>query len=405
MTPATFLQFAADRTTLLLALFERADVDEAELLALINKHRTDADPATDHLRRQLEEYGIIERSPIAETSFELTLPLRELFSWLTHKQRLSSATVLRGYLDDLKAEAKDLETAINGSDANMAMLSLKGIDGTIDRLRSLSMANRESTISESQALRSAGYGISSVVRFQTVRRLWERFLEPLRQLVDVKGEMEQRFESLRAVLDDGERHFITHGAVYRAFARTIARVTRLRRTALEDQRSSVQEVAPLYERMRRENLWVRGASSALQRIRKEGISSLGIDNRLGILSWRTQFLMSDEKLRARISGLVGYCPSGRAVIGDAPPPPPASFIPQAELRAKLKAALPVDDVLAFVLSSWPDLPLGPQLRAYGQVVSGEFGPIEAGEPKAEKTYAYKSGRIRAWPLKLMRVVP
>ena len=306
MTPASFLQFAADRTNLLLALFERGEVDDAELLALINKHRTEADPATDHLRRQLEEYGIIERSPISEIAFELTLPMRELFSWLTHKQRLSSATVLRGYLDDLKLDAKELETAIKGSDANMAMLSLKEIDGTIDRLRSLSTANRESTISESQALRSAGSGISSVVRYQTVRRLWERFLEPLRQLVDIKGEMELRFEALRTVLDDGERQFTTHGAVYRAFARTIARVARLRRSALDDHRSSVQEIAPLYERMRRENLWVRGASSALQRIRKEGISSLGIDNRLGILSWRTQFLMSDEKLRTRISGLVGY---------------------------------------------------------------------------------------------------
>lgn len=405
MTPATFLQFAAEHVNLLLVLFERSEVDEAELLALISRHRTNSDPATDYLRRQLEEYNIIERSPTAETVFELSLPLRELFSWLTHAQRLSSATVLRGYLDDLRANAKDLETAIKSCDANMAVLTLKEIDGTIDRLRALSAGNRESTVSESQALRSAGSGISAVVRFQTVRRLWERFLEPLRQLVDVKGEMDQRFEALRAVLDEGEQQFTTHGAVYRAFARTIARVARLRRTALDDHHSSVQEVAPLYERMRRENLWVRGASSALQRIRKEGVSSLDIDSRLGILSWRTQFLMSDEKLRARIAGLVGYQPSGRVVIGDSPPTPPASFVPQAELRSALKAAMPVSDVLAFVLHSWPDLPLGSQLRAYGQAVSGVFGPVEPGEPAAEKTYNCKAGRIRAWPLRLPRVMP
>lgn len=402
MTPATFLQFAADRANLLLALFERIEVDEAELLALIARHRTDASPSIEHLRRQLEEFGIIERSASSETVFELSPQMRELFSWLTRRQRLSSATVLLGYLDDLKAGGEELEQAIKADDANVTTLALKEIDGTIERLRALSTANRESIITETQALRSSGSSLSAVLRFQTVRRLWSRFLHPLRQLVEQKGEMDRRIESLRSALDAGEERFTAHGVVQRGFARTIARLARLRRTAFEDHHASILEVAPLYERLRRENRWARSASLALRRIRSEGIQALSLDSRLGIIGWRTRYIMSDVNLRARLSALVGYRPKGPVVIGEAPPLPPPSLISRAELHEALRRSAPIDDILSFILNGWPDRPLGCQIRAYGQIVTGEFGPVEDGEPAAEKIYESRVGQIRAWPLRFPR---
>lgn len=400
IAPAVFLRFAADQADLLLAVFERGDIDEAELLSLIARYRTDASPTIEHVRRQLDDLGILERSADAENVYELSTPIRDLLAWLTHHQRLSSSTVLRGYMDDLRTVEDELTSAIQHGDSNRAALALKDIDSGVERLRSLSEANRESIVTSAQELRSAGGEVSAVKRFQTVRHLWERFIEPLRQLVDVQGEMEGRLSSLRLLLNEAEQRFTSHGAVQRASTRSIARVARLQRLALDDHHASVTEIAPLYERLRRESGWVLGASLALRRVRADGVASLDLDRRLGLVGWRTRYLMSDEKLRARLESLVDYPPTAPVRLDDGPPAPVPTIVSKAEVRNAVLAASPISDVLGFVLDRWPLLPLAAQLRAFGYLVQGDLGLVDLADPAGERLYPVPGGTLHAWPLRL-----
>jgi hypothetical protein len=402
-SPQAFFRFLADHTSLVITLYERSDVDEADLLALIGRHRSEGQPTIDHLRRQIEELGIIERAAHADASFELGQAVVELIGWLTRRQRKSSAIVLRGYLDEIGATGRELDKAVRVGEASAAALALRDLDGLVARVRSLSEGNRESVVSEAGDLRSALNNVSAVDRFTTVRRLWERHLEPLRDLVSPQGEMEQRLDSLKTTLDEGERRFIAHGALHHGFSRAQARITRMRRAAADDHHAAVREIAPLYNRLRRDSRMLLGASRALARIRDEGAAPLHLDQRMGLTGWRTRYLMSDDKLRARFAALAGYEPQRAAPINEALHPPDLPLITRSDLRAALANAAPIDDVLAFLLTRWPQHPLTAQLRAFGVIIGGEFGRVVLANDARPRWYRVERGQVEAWPLALPEV--
>ncbi len=403
-SPSQFFRFVADNIELVLVLFEREDVDEADLLSLINRHRSETSPSVEHLRRQIEELGIIERAAHADAAFELSQPVVDLLAWLTRRQRLSSATVLRAYLDDISRSDKDLRDAARTGAPSASAVALRELDTLVERVRVLSEGNRESVISEAQKLRSSTNSVSAVDRFATVRRLWERHLVPLRQLVSVEGEMEQLLDRLRGTLDDGEQVFFSHGPVQRGFTRSLARLVRMRRAAFEDHHAAVVEVAPLYQQLRRDSRWLLGASRALARIGVVGAARLGFDQRMGLTGWRTRYLMSDVKIRARLTALVGYEPQRPPPIAEAPPPPELPIITRSQVEEAVVAAAPIADVLAFVLTRWPEYPLTAQLRAFGYITGGAFGPTILAHDAAVRLYPVPRGEIEAWPLTLQEVV-
>lgn len=401
--PGTFFRFLSDNTDLVLAVFDRGEVDEAELAALIDRYQGAHQASADHIRRQIQDLGIVERAAHADAVFELAPAVQDLLRWLTHRQRLASATVLRAYFDEISSIGGELDQAVARGDAGAVALALRDADGLVERVRSLSDGNREAIVTEVQSLRTAGSDVSAVQRFQTVRRMWERYLEPLRQLVDVRGEMEQRLDRLRRGLEEGERRFVANGAIHRGLGRTLARLARMQRAAFDDHLAALQEIAPLYDRLRRDSRWVLGASQALQVIRDGGATALNLDHRLALVGWRTRYLMSDEKLRARLAGLVGYVPEGAIVLGTAPPRPDVPLITREELREALVAASPVADVLELLLVRWPDHPVQAQLIAFGQVVGGSFGTVELAPGAEERTYHCQDVVIRAWPVGLAEV--
>ncbi len=405
IAPHSFFRFLAENTEWVMTLYGRGALDEAELHGLIARHRSEAQPTVEYLYRQAEELGILERAAHADASFELSQALGELLAWLTHRQQLTTAKVLRAYLFDIGSTEGDLAEAIQGGDASRATLALRELDRTIEKVRLLSEGNRESVVSEAQGLRSGSGEVSAVDRFVVVRRLWERHLEPLRDLVSVSGEMETLLDRLVGTLGDGERRFLAHGGLRRAFARAAARLARMRRAAAEDHLAAVNEIAPLYERLRRDSRLQRGAAEVLRRIRAEGIGPLRINGRLGLTGWRPQGLLSDDKLRARFAALAGYEPRPPAPLGEAPPPPDLQLITETDLARFLGAAVPLEDTLAFVLARWPTHPLTAQLRAFGRIASGAYGPVHVPEDAGPRQYPVAHGRLEAWPLALDEVTP
>jgi hypothetical protein len=404
VAPQTFFRYLADNSELVMTIFDRVTVDESELQALIRRYRSETQPAVEHLRRQVEDLGIVERTAHADASFELSQAVVELLSWLTRRQRLSSATVLGAYLDDIGAVGRALADAVKNGDSSAAAVALRELDGNIEKVRLLSEGNRESVVTEAQTLRAVTGNVSAVDRFTTVRRLWERYLQPLRQLVSVQGEMEQLLARVKETLNEGERRFLAHGAVQQGFTRTAARLARMQRTAADDHHAAVTEVAPLYDQLRRDSRWLVGASTALAKIRAQGAGCMRLDQRLGLTGWRTRYLVSDDKLRARFASLVGYAAAPPAPIAEAPPPPDLPLITEAHLRTLLAEAAPIEDALAFILNRWPAHPLTAQLRAFGLVTGGAFGPIHVSVDDGPRNYPVDRGRIEAWPVALPKVM-
>lgn len=406
ISPRIFFRVLAENVDLVVEMHNAGDIDENRLKFLIEANHTNQKATPEHTRRQLESLGIIEAAPYGDSSYELSQPMIEVMGWLTRRQRLSSAQVLRGHLEDLATNHQDMNLAIEEGDVSRASLALEDTRTTIERVRMLSDGNRESVLSMAQQLRSralssSAVDFSAVDRFAQVRRLWEQHLVPLRDLVSVDGEMIGLLDRITARLLVAQERFALHGPLSRLLGHARARIARLQRQAARDHHAAIVEVTPLYQRMQRESRWRRGASLALKRIREHGPQSLDLDPKLRLTRWRPQGLLSDEHLRARFANLADYEPSPPTPIAEAAKRPQPPFIGRVELRSRAIEQAPIDDVLDFVIRNWPLHSLGCLLRAYGRLVNGCCGPVRPRVNASIKRYRAGTAYIEAWPMMLM----
>ncbi len=397
--PQGFFRFAADHYLLLVDLFYRAEgVNDAELLALVERHRDARSPAAPYVAEQCRGLGILEPAPDATATYELTRPVRTLLGHLLLEHRLTSAAVIQAYLDDLEALGRELDQAVAGGRGGPAVRVLAEVGDLLERVRQDSRANREGIIGEVLRIKSNLDRRTVRERFEEVNRLWSRYLEPLRDLIDVRQAMDHTLDGLDRLLRQGLAAFTLDGAVSRELGRARLRLLRLRREAAEDFREALREIEPLYQALRRENELVRGASRALERIRREGLRCLDWTGLLALPVWRREGLFGDPAAEAFLRDVRGYEPRRPHALPEGSGDGPPAFLDPEELLGALRADLPVPDLLAWLAARYPEASLGELLRAYGRLHAGPPGPAAFGP--AERAYRIAGVRVSAHPLEV-----
>jgi hypothetical protein len=397
--PQSFFRFAGRYYPLLLDLFyRRTGFTEADLRDLIEGLRTDGDPGPATVIDQLLSFGMIEPIPDATASFELTAPVRGLLSFLLREHRLTSATVIQGYLADMDELRNELDNAGRQQLGNQAARALADLSHLIERIRQDSHASREAIMVDVLQLKSNRERRSTLERFEIINRLWSRYLEPLRDLIDVKKAMDANLDDLERSLTTSGKAFVLAGGLAREFSRCRARLLRLRREVTDDFRESIREVEPLYVALKRESELVRGASLALERLDRSGLASLQCDELMAVPVWRIEGTLSDTSLESFLSGVHGYEPAAPAPLLGGGEAPSREFILPSELFTRLESTLPVDDLLAWLLAQYPEAGIGDLVRAYGQVFLSDLGRRPAAEE--ERRYPLAGGTLIARPLRL-----
>lgn len=399
--PQAFFRFAARYYPLLIDLFYRSEgVTEADLRDLINRSRSEGEPAASHVSEQLLTFGIIEPIPDATATFELTSPIRALLSFLLREHRLTSAKVIQGYLSDMEQLRAELDGASRQDLGNQAARALADISALLERIRQDSHANREAIIAEVLKLKSNREKRSTRERFEIINRIWTRYLEPLRDLIDVRQAMDTDLDDLERVLAAAARSFQLDGTLSREFPRCRARLLRLRREVAEDFRESLREVEPLYISLKKESELVRGASLALEQLDRRGLAALKLEEMLAIPVWRIEGTFADTSLEAYIHGIRGYEPAETPPLVEGSEGAPIQVILPSELLARLEDSIPVGDLLAWLLAVYPEANLGELLRAYGRIVLGDTGSLRFGEE--ERRYPAQGVVLVARPVRLER---
>ncbi len=401
--PQSFFRFAGRYYPLLLDLFYRTEgFAEADLRDLIESQRAEGDPLTSTIIEQLISFGIIEPIPDATATFELTAPVRGLLSYLLREHRLTSAKVIQGYLSDLEELRQELDAAARENLGNQAARSLADIAQLIERIRQDSHANREAIIAEVLKLKSNREQRSTRERFEIINRLWNRYLEPLRDLIDVKKAMDASLDDLERGLYKSGQVFALDGALAREFSRSRARLLRLRRDVAEDFREALHEVEPLYVSLRQESALVRGASLALERLDRLGMANLQMDDWLALPTWRVEGLFSDTSLEAFYHGIHDYEPLPPNPLPKADETTARDFILPSELLDRLSCSLPVDDLLAWLLEQYPEAGMGELVRAYGRIYLDHEGPMQFSEQ--DKRYALSDATLISRPVRLEKIL-
>jgi len=399
--PQAFFRFAARYYPLLIDLFYRSEgVTEADLRDLINRSRSEGEPAASHVSEQLLTFGIIEPIPDATATFELTSPIRALLSFLLREHRLTSAKVIQGYLSDMEQLRAELDGAARQDLGNQAARALADISALLERIRQDSHANREAIIAEVLKLKSNREKRSTRERFEIINRIWTRYLEPLRDLIDVRQAMDTDLDDLERVLAAAARSFQLDGTLSREFPRCRARLLRLRREVAEDFRESLREVEPLYISLKKESELVRGASLGLEQLDRRGLAALKLEEMLAIPVWRIEGTFADTSLEAYIHGIRGYELAETPPLVEGSEGAPIQVILPSELLARLEDSIPVDDLLAWLLAVYPEANLGELLRAYGRIVLGDTGSLRFGEE--ERRYPAQGVVLVARPVRLER---
>lgn len=395
--PQTFFRFAEQNHALLTDLYYHNEgLSDGDIQDLIARNAQPGGPEAGHVMDRLVTLRIIEQIPGETARWEMTHPVKTLLRFLLHEQRLTSVAVIQAYLDDLGSTRIALEACIARGDRAAAVIGLLEMSETIDRLRQDSADNRTAILATVMNTKANEGHLSAFERFGIVNRIWERYMDPMRDLVDVRKSMEDLLDGLDRLLYSGVLRFSSHPDTSAEFAGCRARLLRMRRSVASDFHESLREIEPLYQSLEKESELARGASVALSAIERQGVDSLDLDRLLGIPAWRTEGLMSDSELTARLFDLVGYSPGEALVVTRNEPSRPGAFADPEEVLSSLRSSVPVEDALSWLSDRYSSLPLLQILRLYGAVYASI--PGERAGTGERREYSISGSTVTAVPL-------
>jgi len=384
VNPQTFFRFAADHHALLTELYyKREGLLEAELLALIRRHGDLQSPSAIYMRDRLVDLGVLEHSPQATAQFEMTRPVASLVGYLLQEYQLTSVEVIQSYFHAIDTLASDLAAASDSGNSALLVRVNGELEEHVDRMRHDSRNNREKVISDVIRIKTNREHMPPRQRYEIINRLWTRYIIPLRDIIDTQKAMDGALDRLDRIYADAQLQFIDDSTVQQVVRSGDARLRRLRRDVLDDFHETIREVTPLYEELRQETVLARGASHALEQIMKNGLSRLGLPRVMGVCNWQQRGLFSDLALEAYLYDLQGYEPAAPAPLNHYEGSASQSHIDADAFEASVKAALPIQDALAWLIATYPDTSPIVALRLYGRLHTGRYGSTSFADRKRD----------------------
>ena len=119
---------------------------------------------------------------------------------------------------------------------------------------------------------------------------------------------------------------------------------------------------------------------------------------MAIPVWRIEGTFSDTSLESFLHGMKGYLPGISKPLVEVESVARPDFILPSELYDRLETALPVDDLLAWLMEHYPEVGVGELVRAYGRIFLNEQGKMSFGEE--ERSYPLADVILIARPLRL-----
>jgi hypothetical protein len=373
--PQTFFLFAAEHAQLIEDLYRtREGVAEPDLRRLISRHEGEQSPGTGYMVKRLLELRILEPCPGHDARYEMTRACSTLMEFLLSEYRLTDVAVIQAYLTAMDSLASEFSQAVGTSDGALLARSIIEMEEHVERMRQDSANNRAAVIAQVMRVKSNPDGLPVQERYRMINRLWSRYIAPLQEMVDTNKAMEETLDRVETCAAEAETAFELDGALQPRLASVRARIGRMRRELINDFSESIREVYPLYNDLRHENNLARGAAYGLELLSKRKLSHAALSRRLPLCSWRPREHIDDDALRAYLAGLKEYRTRAPHLPNSAAELPP-EHIQLPAFDDAVTAALPIDDALAWLLNTYPGLPLSVLLRLYGRMRSGHFGDV------------------------------
>jgi hypothetical protein len=271
MDARAFLLTLREEWLLVSVLHDRAELDYNELLSLIASHKK-SDLPPDSLLSKLCDLGVIEQPLITETIYELNDTVRMLVGYLLNEQRLQLAESIQVYVAEISRRAEQLYQAVERCDQDAHRQMVKLIQQQLNTIRH-NLQNDRAAVWDIVARTKKQESVRGLrQRYAMVIDAWERYIEPLGQMVDIRGAFDQAMDLAIQRVDASIVLLEQKGGIpIDAFdlERLSARLLDLKGVAQNTLKECRETLLPLYRRARASSELTRGAAIITDWLRKE----------------------------------------------------------------------------------------------------------------------------------------
>lgn len=351
--PSTYLNFLVSNYALIDAVFEHTQdgpVPPTALASLVRACGLEPSIVT-----QLEKYNIIQQIP-GSTRYEMSDFVKGILSHLKQEHQLGLSETIKVYIEDLQYQLKKIRTALKEGDYPALNDHRNRLEQSIKRINR-DINNNELAVDNlvtSAKLRKEESSLKQ--RYYQVFEAWDRYVEPLAEMININGPFEAMFETLETELRSSIRTVSGSGILVSErenFERLLHRLISLR-SDMHDHFSRIQgRLLPLVESARKNSAVARGAAIALKALKEHGTKVLTTFECPDVLTYPLDIFSGDDAVEAYLVGLRSFEPGEP----DFPEPPEERrfFKPPLdidEVLAKLNTLLPVDDVFLWLVDNY-----------------------------------------------------
>ena len=356
-------------------------------------------PHNEYVLQQLQELGIIQEKPGATATFELGHEVRHFLSFLKREQQLNSPDFVKGLIEAIQRYSDDLRESLDRSKPEYTIRALDKLNLEISRLQRISEDNRIAVINAVMSLRKKREQLSVHDRFSIINQIWTNHLTPLREMIRVNRITDRALDGLARRLDRAYEVYRDDDALNQEAASTRARLVALQSQLHRDFRESWREVDPMYQQLRRDSRLARGAATLLEGVQRSGIAALDLETRLPISHLRIENLFANEGVEAFVAALRDDDPAPPAPLGLTTSERHVAPLLTDRALKTLRSHLPVDDLLGWLVATYPEHHTDDLLSVYTHVLHD--GDLHIRVNGGRRTYRHGTLRLDARPLAVL----
>ena len=373
-----------------------------DLLGLVSKS---GDPAgASYLIAELKKLRFLVERMEPVGSWELAPPFQRWVEFLQMTSRPVRSEVIHGYILSLEASANEFSRCWPQPEHwSAAREALEEIWRQLRKITDDLQATQLAIINEVADAKSERSRLSATERFRRINRIWELFLMPMLDLLD----LEQKFWTVCVSIERELERALAEQALpeRRVAARITDEIRTLQHTVREGFLASRKEIEPLHTRLRKESEWTQGAAHLLQRLGRERDFPIQLGERLKFSVFRLRQPLTTLALKRYAAEWQNF---------QAEPGVPIDFnSPTAPTNKKEALTIlnrctnlptdrfPIADLAAFMAQEFPDADFYTLLRAVSLVFKEKRLQSSFHFPRSD--YRMGGGTVRLARISIQKV--
>jgi len=247
---------------------------EEDFLYRIESSKGSNAPDKEYIFHTLLSYGLITETNDFIPHYVLSYPYRTFLEDLYQDSQPVNSPVIKGYIAALDQCIEDLHKAYNKNSSRLTLRYLIRLGKDLDNIAQNSSRNRLGVVSEVRKLKLNDEKLSYKERLTESNRLWDEYLEPLREMIAPSGSFGLIMDRLKQMLDTGDAKFTASVELRHQLSLNRAKRMQLNEQARHDLNEAQKELSPLRDKLAQESRLLEATAVIFEHLEQGKINEL-----------------------------------------------------------------------------------------------------------------------------------